>query len=103
MTLRGKWKRLDGIVGRAGCSGDRRRQRGAVRGADGARDRRFGVDAGVRAARLAWLACGGTVDEVCRTPDVARVAEPDPALAAALQPRYERFQRLYTALRSEFS
>jgi xylulokinase len=55
------------------------------------------------AARLAWLAWGGTVDEVCRMPDVARVAEPDPALAAALQPRYERFRRLYKALCSEFS
>ncbi len=43
------------------------------------------------------------MDEVCRTPEVARVAEPDPALAAALQPRYERLQRLYTALRSEFA
>ena len=45
---------------------------------------------------------GGTVGEVCRTPDVARVAEPDPALAAALQPRFQRFQRLYEALRGEF-
>jgi xylulokinase len=64
-----------------------------------------GAEAGgaLGAARLAWLACGGTVDDVCRTPDIARVAEPDPALAAALQPRYERFQRLYTALRSEFA
>ncbi|MBW8844522.1 MAG: xylulokinase, partial [Burkholderiales bacterium] len=64
-----------------------------------------GAEAGgaLGAARLAWLACGGTVDEVCRPPDIARVAEPDPELAAALQPRHARFQRLYTALRSEFS
>lgn len=55
------------------------------------------------AARLAWLACGGAVDEVCRRPNVARVAEPDPALATALQPRYGRFQRLYEALRGEFA
>lgn len=55
------------------------------------------------AARLAWLACGGTVGEVCRTPDIARVAHPDPAWAAALQPRHQRFQRLYQALRSEFA
>jgi xylulokinase len=54
------------------------------------------------AARLAWLACGGSVDEVCRTPEIARVAEPDAALAAELRPRHERFQRLYGALRSEF-
>ena len=63
-----------------------------------------GAEAGgaLGAARLAWLACGGTVDEVCRTPDVARVAEPEPAWAAALAPRHDRFQRLYGALRSEF-
>ncbi|HEV6966203.1 xylulokinase, partial [Roseateles sp.] len=52
-----------------------------------------GAEAGgaLGAARLAWLACGGALDEVCRTPEVARVAEPDPALAAALQPRHARF------------
>ncbi|HEY8879885.1 MAG TPA: xylulokinase [Roseateles sp.] len=55
------------------------------------------------AARLAWLACGGSVDEVCRTPEIARVAEPDAALAAELRPRFERFKRLYEALRAEFS
>jgi len=64
-----------------------------------------GAEAGgaLGAARLAWLACGGSIDDVCRTPDIARVAEPDPALAAALQPRHARFQRLFTALRSEFA
>ena len=64
-----------------------------------------GAEAGgaLGAARLAWLAVGGTADEVCRTPEVARVAEPDPALAAALQPRHARFQRLYAALRHEFA
>lgn len=63
-----------------------------------------GAEAGgaLGAARLAWLACGGTVADVCRTPDVARAAEPDAALAAALQPRHARFQRLYAALRDEF-
>jgi xylulokinase len=63
-----------------------------------------GAEAGgaLGAARLAWLACGGTVSEVCRTPAIARVAEPDPALAAALQPRHARFQRLYETLRGEF-
>lgn len=54
------------------------------------------------AARLAWLACGGRVDEVCRTPAIARVAEPDAAVAAALRPRHARFQRLYQAVRGEF-
>lgn len=64
-----------------------------------------GAEAGgaLGAARLAWLACGGTVAEVCRTPDIARVAEPDPAWADTLRPRHQRFQRLYTALRSEFA
>ena len=63
-----------------------------------------GAEAGgaLGAARLAWLACGGTVDEVCHTPEIARVAEPDAALAAELQPRFGRFQRLYGALRAEF-
>ncbi|MFT7775523.1 xylulokinase [Roseateles sp.] len=63
-----------------------------------------GAEAGgaLGAARLAWLACGATVDEVCRTPEIARIAEPDAALAAALHPRFERFQRLYGALRAEF-
>ena len=64
-----------------------------------------GAEAGgaLGAARLARLATGGTVDEVCRTPAVARIAEPDPALAAALQPRHARFQRLYDPLRGEFA
>ncbi len=63
-----------------------------------------GAEAGgaLGAARLAWLAMGGTVAEVCRTPDVARVAEPDATLAASLRDRHARFQRLYAALRVEF-
>lgn len=64
-----------------------------------------GAEAGgaLGAARLAWLACGGSLAEVCGTPEIARVAEPDAALAAELLPRHARFQRLYGALRSEFS
>jgi xylulokinase len=63
-----------------------------------------GAEAGgaLGAARLAWLACGGSVDEVCRVPAVARVAEPDAAWAAELMPRHARFQRLYSALKPEF-
>lgn len=63
-----------------------------------------GAEAGgaLGAARLAWLAVGGTVEEVCRTPAIARVAEPDAALAASLHDRHARFQRLYAALRAEF-
>jgi xylulokinase len=64
-----------------------------------------GAEAGgaLGAARLAWLACGGSIDEICRTPEIARVAEPDAGLAAMLQPRHQRFQRLYAALSAEFS
>ena len=54
------------------------------------------------AARLAWMACGVNVDEVCRTPEIARVAEPDASLAAELRPSIERFKRLYEARRAEF-
>jgi xylulokinase len=63
-----------------------------------------GAEAGgaLGAARLAWLAVGGTVEEVCRTPAIARVAEPDAALAASLHDRHARFQWLYAALRAEF-
>lgn len=63
-----------------------------------------GAEAGgaLGAARLAWLAVGGSVAEVCRTPATARVAEPDAALAASLRERHARFQRLYAALRAEF-
>jgi xylulokinase len=64
-----------------------------------------GAEAGgaLGAARLAWLACGGSVSDVCRVPAVARVAEPDAAVAAALMPRHARFQRLYGTLKQEFT
>jgi xylulokinase len=55
------------------------------------------------AARLAWLACGGAVDEVCRVPEPAHVAEPNAAWTAELMPRHARFQRLYSALQPEFA
>ena len=55
------------------------------------------------AARLAWLSDGGAPDEVCRVPPVARYFEPRPARHAVLQQRYERYVRLYAALRAEFS
>jgi xylulokinase len=64
-----------------------------------------GAEAGgaLGAARLAWLACGGSASDVCRVPAVARVAEPDAAVAAALMPRHARFQRLYGTLKQEFT
>jgi len=55
------------------------------------------------AARLAWLACGGTVAEVCRVPPVSARYTPDAAQAAQLAPRRARWQRLYPLLRDEFS
>lgn len=50
------------------------------------------------AARLAWLACGGTLDLVCTTPAVLRRFEPDAARHAALGERHARFRALYPAL-----
>jgi xylulokinase len=63
-----------------------------------------GAEAGgaLGAARLAWLACGGSINDVCRVPDVAGMAEPDAAWAAQLMPRHARFQRLYSAVKYEF-
>jgi len=50
------------------------------------------------AARLAWLACGGTVDAVCTTPPVVRRFEPDAQRGAWLRERHRRFVALYPAL-----
>ncbi len=54
------------------------------------------------AARLAWLAWGGSVDQVCLTPPVQATYVPDPAQAAALAERRQRWQRLYPLLREQF-
>ena len=55
------------------------------------------------AARLARLAATGKApEEVCKPPDVADVAAPDPALAQAFARARERFVSLYRALRPEF-
>ena len=66
---------------------------------------RQGGEAGgaLGAARLAWLADGARIEDVCLAPPVAAVFEPDAARAAQLLPRHRRFQRLYAALREEFS
>jgi xylulokinase len=63
------------------------------------------------AARLAWLADLGVqgvdadaaIAQVCLAPPVAQRFEPDAAEAAALAPRYARFQALYRALGPMFS
>jgi xylulokinase len=53
------------------------------------------------AARLAWLADGGTEADVCPSPPVAQRFEPVAQTEAAVS-RYARFQALYQTLRSSF-
>ncbi|MCA1324356.1 xylulokinase [Herbaspirillum sp. alder98] len=48
------------------------------------------------AARLAWLAAGGSEEEVCRKPEIHAVHEPDPVRHAALQVRLQRYRQIYT-------
>jgi xylulokinase len=50
------------------------------------------------AARLAWLATGGKVEEVCVIPPVLRTFEPDASRHAALAARHQRFTQLYQKL-----
>lgn len=47
------------------------------------------------AARLAWLAAGGTEAEVCRKPPVLAVYEPSAARHDDLQPRLARYREVY--------
>ena len=54
------------------------------------------------AARLAWLATGGRVDEVCLPPPVAQRFEPDAREGRELALRLARFRALYPALRGQF-
>jgi xylulokinase len=63
-----------------------------------------GAEAGgaLGAARLAWLAEGGTESQVCKPPRTKSVFEPDQALRPELTERYERFRKLYTALQPIF-
>ncbi|NYG32415.1 xylulokinase [Sphaerotilus montanus] len=65
---------------------------------------RRGGEAGgaLGAARLAWLADGGAVEEVCRAPQVAATFAPDAAEAAVLGPRHARFKALYRAVEGLF-
>jgi len=66
--------------------------------------RREGGEAGgaLGAARLAWLADGGKLEEVCAKQPVVESFEPQPARRAALMARYERFRKLYPLLRESF-
>jgi xylulokinase len=52
------------------------------------------------AARLGWLAHGGTLEQVCTQPAITRSYVPDAAEQALLAPRYARFQALYPALKA---
>jgi xylulokinase len=50
------------------------------------------------AARLAWLATGGSIASVCIAPEVTRIYRPDTQEKSLLAPRYERFRALYPAV-----
>ena len=65
---------------------------------------RRGGEAGgaLGAARLAWLADGGTLDEVCPAPEIAATFQPDPAETARLAARHARFRALYRAVEGLF-
>ncbi len=68
--------------------------------------RRAGGDKGPAwgAARLARLSLGEeTVEEVCVAPPIETIAEPDPRLVEFYSGQVDRFRRLYTVLRPEFS
>ena len=54
------------------------------------------------AARLAWLADGGALAEVCVLPRRLQSFEPDPAATESHAARHRRFQALYPALRAAF-
>lgn len=55
------------------------------------------------AARLARLAVsGGAIGTVCPVPERLDETVPDPSLTARYTPRFEKFRRLYKALRPEF-
>ena len=54
------------------------------------------------AARLAWLAAGGSLDEVCTPPPVHQTFAPQPGASAPLLERHARFRQLYAVLRDSF-
>lgn len=55
--------------------------------------------AALGAARLAWMAAGGTEAEVCRKPAVDVLYRPDPRRHAALQQRLHRYREVYQRLK----
>ena len=54
------------------------------------------------AARLGWMATGGSEAEVCLRPAVRQVFIPSPSQREYLLPRYERFRALYPRVRDLF-
>ena len=58
--------------------------------------------AALGAARLASLACGASITDVCSQPAVIAEYVPDDGAADWLRLRYARFGALYTVLREEF-
>jgi len=63
-----------------------------------------GGDAGgaLGAARLGWLAAGGSEAEVCTRPEVAARHSPDPERHGVLQQRLRRFRDIYQRLQPLF-
>jgi xylulokinase len=55
------------------------------------------------AARLAWLADGGELAQVCAVPPVARRFEPRAAAGALLADRHARFRALYGTVKAQFA
>ena len=66
---------------------------------------RQGGEAGgaLGAARLAWLADGGTIDAVCRPPALRQRFVPDAGHAPQHRQRHARFRALYAALAPQFT
>jgi xylulokinase len=52
------------------------------------------------AARLAWLATGASIADVCQAPLISKTYQPDGQERQILAPRYERFRSIYPALKS---
>jgi xylulokinase len=65
---------------------------------------RDGGEAGgaLGAARLAWLADGGDIEQVCAKRPVIESFQPQPERRASLMARYARFRALYPVLRESF-
>ncbi len=62
------------------------------------------VSAALGAARLAMLATNAGVDaaKICTAPSITDVIEPNRDIAEAMQPRFERFKKLYATLSPMF-